>query len=441
MSERKEIKRPQHLIDKYGEDFQIWSYSRISNYLGCPHEFYLNKILKKEGTNSLWGILGGLSHQQLEDFYNGKIKYEDMLKKFETSFLDYEMADLKFVKDEDQNNRMVKKYKDCMVHFFKNHKPVQQKVLSEREVWVDTGIAGFIGYVDAIHKDEEGFYVITDYKTSSMGNEYKGVNLLHKQEQLLLYALALTQLGIPLDKIKIRWNFLKYTNIVCKHMVSVTYTKNGKEVTSTMRKDEMIKKLSPQLKKDIIEFVPGTTTQELKNIIAKLDEEGSISGLPSIIKDRYVIKPVVKTGERHKWVEAIKTVLSKDMYSYGMSDVDVVIEYAECLADNNLDSLPEEISKNYELEDCYVYGDVSKKNIDNLINNMNMAIIDIKGRGTHESAWQDNKLENDKTKYYCSNLCSMKSHCKFYSEYIEELKKQQEGYKRDIDILNELDLL
>ena len=209
MSERKAVVRPKALVEKYGDDFKIWSYSRVSSYKNCVHEYYLSRIVKVENRNNLWGILGGLSHDALEDFYNGEIKYEDMLKKFESSFLDYEMADLRFVKDDSQNEKMIKKYKESMIHFFNNHIPITQKVLSEREVWVDTGLAVFIGYVDAIHKDEDGFYNITDYKTSSMGAEYKGENLLHKQEQLLLYALAITQLGIPLETIKIRWNFLK----------------------------------------------------------------------------------------------------------------------------------------------------------------------------------------------------------------------------------------
>ena len=442
MSERKAVVRPKALVEKYGDDFKIWSYSRVSSYKNCVHEYYLSRILKVENRNNLWGILGGLSHDALEDFYNGEIKYEDMLKKFESSFLDYEMADLRFVKDDSQNEKMIKKYKESMIHFFNNHIPITQKVLSEREVWVDTGLAVFIGYVDAIHKDEDGFYNITDYKTSSMGTEYKGENLLHKQEQLLLYALALIQLGIPLEAIKIRWNFLKYTNIRYDHMVSVTYMKNGKLTTSTMRKEEMIKKLSPQLKKDILEVYTDLTTKELKYIIEKLAEEGDLSSLPDEVVSKYEINPVVRCGERHRWVEAISTQLKKDMIAYGVSDVEAEVAYADCLSNNNLDTLPKDISKNYMLEDAYVYGEVSQENVDTLINNMNKAVLDIQAKGEDLSNWENNKLENDKTAYYCNNLCGVNKDCKYHKQYIDDLKKQNEEYKKEeSDILAELDML
>lgn len=443
MAERKKIVRPEKLVEKYGDRFPIWSYSRISSFKNCPHEFYLSRILKKESVDNLWSVLGGVSHDSLEDYYNGKIKYEDMLDKFESAFLDYEMADLRFVKDDEQNDKMIKKYKESMIHFFKNHIPITQKVLSEREVWIDTGIAAFIGYVDAIHKDEEGFYNITDYKTSSMGAEYKGENLLHKQEQLLLYALALTQLGVPLETIKIRWNFLKYTNIRYKHMVSVTYVKNGKLTTSTMREDEMINKLSPQLKKDMLELFPDLTPKELKENINILKEDGKLDSLPVDIKCKYVVEPVVKVGERHRWIEAIKTQLKKDLIAYGLSEVDVEVMYLDCLAANNLDAIPEEVSSNYILEDAYVYGNVSQENIDRLIKNMNKAVIDITNKGVDDpSSWEDNKMINDKTAYYCSNLCGVRKDCKFYQEHIENLKKQQEEYqKEEVDILTELDNL
>ena len=104
MAQRKEIIRPKRLVEKYGENFPIWSYSRISSYKNCQHEYYLSRILKVKSENNYWGILGGLAHDSLEDYYNRKIEFGDMLNKFENSFLDYEILDLKFVKDDKQKN-------------------------------------------------------------------------------------------------------------------------------------------------------------------------------------------------------------------------------------------------------------------------------------------------------------------------------------------------
>lgn len=443
MSERKEIIRPKKLVEKYGEDFTIWSYSRLSTFKNCQHEYYLSRILKKENENNYWAILGGLSHDALEDFYNGKIKYDDMLTRFEHNFLDYEMSDLKFVKDEAQNERMIKKYKDCMVHFFKNHHIVPFKVISEREVWIDLGIAAFIGYIDAIHKDEDGNFVITDYKTSSMGAEYKGENLLHKQEQLLLYALALHQMGAPLDKIKIRWNFLKYTNINYNHMINVTYLKGDKYTTSCVKKLELISKIAPQLKKDIFEHDPDADPKEVNATIKQWKLDNDFSNLPKWLQDRYTLSPVIKVGERHKWVENIKTQLKKDLIEYGLSDVEAEIMYLDCVESNSLDGVPVEVFTNYVLQDAYVYGEVNQENIDRLIDNMTKAIKEIQAKGIDDSSkWEDNKTLTDKSMYYCNNLCGVRKECKFYQEHIEELKKQNEEYqKEDIDILTELENL
>ena len=443
MSERKEIIRPKKLVEKYGEDFTIWSYSRLSTFKNCQHEYYLSRILKKESKDSLYAILGKLSHDALEDFYNGKIKYDDMLTRFEHNFLDYEMSDLKFVKDEAQNERMIKKYKDCMVHFFKNHHIVPFKVISEREVWIDLGIAAFIGYIDAIHYDEESNYVITDYKTSSIGAEYKGENLLHKQEQLLLYALALHQMGASLDKIKIRWNFLKYTNINYNHMINVTYLKNGKHTTSCVKKLELISKIAPQLKKDIFEYHPDADPKKVNAAIKQWKLDNDFSNLPQWLQDRYILSPVVKVGERHKWVESIKTQLKKDLIEYGLSDIEAEIMYLDCVESNSLDGVPVEVFKNYILQDAYLYGEVSQENIDRLVANMTKAIKEIQAKGIDDSSqWEENKTLTDKSMYYCNNLCGVKKECKFHIEYINELKKQNEEYqKEDIDILTELENL
>ena len=443
MAERKQIVRPEKLVKKYGNEFPIWSYSRVSSYKNCQHEYYLSRILKKENLDNLWGKLGGLAHDSLEDYYNGNIGYEDMLTKFENGFLDYEMADLKFVKDEDKNERMIKKYKESIIHFFKNHIAINKKVLSEKEVWIDTGLAAFIGYIDAIHKDDEGYYNITDYKTSSMGAEYKGENLLHKQEQLLLYALALHQVGVPLEEIKIRWNFLKYTNIKYNHMVNVTYLKGGKYTTSCVKKSELISKIATQLKKDIFEHCPDADDKDVAKTIKQWKVDNDFNALPKWLQDRYVLTDVIKTGERHKWVESIKTQLKKDLIAYGLSDVDAEIMYLDCLSANSLDLIPKEVSKNYVLEDAYLYGEVTQENIDNLIKNMNKAILEIQNKGVDDpTKWEENKMSQDKSGYYCSNLCGVRKDCKFYQEYLENLKKQSEEYKKEeIDILAELDLL
>lgn len=446
MGQRKKLIRPANLVKKYGEYFPIWSYSRLSTYHNCKHEYLLARILKKENEQNLYGLLGGISHDILQDLYEDKITYADMIKRFETDFLDIEISDIyKFSADEDKNESMKSKYKKCMVHFFNNHKPVQSKVLCEREVWVDINGNVFIGYVDAIHK-EDGKYIITDYKTSSMGAEYRGESLLHKQEQLLLYALALHQKGVPLEDIGIRWNFLKYTNIRYDHMINVTYEKETKGekalTTSCVKKSEWVSKIATQLRKDLKEYdVICFSPKEIRDMVNEAKESNSLDCVPQAIKDKYVLSPVIKTGERHKWVESIKTQLKKDLKEYEYTDVDIELMIHDSIVDNTLDNIPEEIAKNYISEDAYVYGEVTKELVDKLITNMTDMINEIKANGDDEENWQDNKLAYEKNSYYCNCLCGVSKDCKYYKEMIDRLKAEQEGYMKEYDMLSELENL
>lgn len=444
MAERSKIVRPVKLVEKYGEDFQIWSYSRLGTFHNCEHEFYLSRLLKKENLSNVYSELGTSSHDALEYYYTGKIKYEEMVSKFESDFLDVEISDIRFSSDEEKNKRMTEKYKACMIHFFKHHVPVTSKVISEQEIWVDVrnknGDGGvFIGYVDAIHKEDD-YYIITDYKTSSMGAEYRGDNLLEKQKQLLLYGLALMQKGVPVDKIKVRWNFLKYTNIRYKHMVNVTYLKDDKYTTSCVKKSELISKIATQLKKDILAHNPDANTKEVVAQIKQWKADNDFSALPQWLQDRYTLSDVVKTGERHKWVESIKTQLKKDLKDYGYTDVDIELNLMDCIVDNSLDSLPKEIADNYILEDAYLYGEINQENIDNLIEGMVNDIIAINAKGRDESKWECNKISTEPNSYYCNTLCGVRKDCKYYQKFLEDLKAQ-EYVKEDIDILTELENL
>lgn len=49
-----------------------------------------------------------------------------------------------------------------------------------------------------------------DWKTSSI---YKGKKAENECGQLVVYAIGLNQQGVPMDKIRICWNFLKYVSI------------------------------------------------------------------------------------------------------------------------------------------------------------------------------------------------------------------------------------
>lgn len=370
MSNRKKLTLPKRIINKYGEKPMIWSYSRLGTFNNCVHEYYLSRIKRYKSCDNIYTISGSVAHDILEDFYNSKIKYEDMYKRFEQDFLTIEVSDYKFSADQERNLSMRNKYKDCVMHFFKNHQVVEEKVLSEKHIWIDVEGHLFTGYVDAIHKEGD-YFIITDYKTSNI-NEYKGKKLKQNQKQLLLYALGLHQLGIPLEKIKIRWNFLKYLNI--KYPL-----KNG--------------------------------------------------------------KTKITQAERYKWVDKIKNPLKKDILEkYDIEDFEADIKIIDCIKQNSLDGLHEDVINKYKIEDCYVYGDISEETIKELEDEMEKDILRVLEKGEDEKKWGRGNIQPNE-EFYCNVLCGVKKHCKYYSKYLDELKKMNDIEVEEADIIAELENL
>jgi hypothetical protein len=278
MGKREQIVIPKRFIEKYGENPEIWSFSKVSALDNCKYEYYLYRIKKCTPEDNIYTLCGTVSHDILEDYYNGKIKYEDMVDRFEQDFLAIEVSDYKFSNDEGKNVKMRNKYKECVIHFFGNHKPIQSRVITEQLIWIDVNGHLFMGYIDSIHKDEDGNYIITDYKTSSI---YKGKKVQDQAKQLLLYALGLMQGGVSLNSIKIRWNFLKYTNITYK-------LKNGKLKTVSAERNKWVEAIKTPLKKDIKEFYK-IDDWEVDLKYEECVRNNDLSPLEKAIQDKYIL--------------------------------------------------------------------------------------------------------------------------------------------------------
>ena len=59
----------QKFIDKYGKDFPIYSYSKCSSLDNCIYEYYLSRIKKVETEENIYGVVGSIVHDILEQFY------------------------------------------------------------------------------------------------------------------------------------------------------------------------------------------------------------------------------------------------------------------------------------------------------------------------------------------------------------------------------------
>ncbi|MET3505447.1 RecB family exonuclease [Halalkalibacter oceani] len=367
MSERKRRVIPQRFKKKYGDKFPIWSFSKVNTLNNCVHSYYLERIEKVRQEDNIYSLCGTVVHDILEDFYNNRIDFKDMLPKFESDFLNIEISDFKFSSDQKKHDSMSDKYKKCISHFLRTHKKMAEKVATEKELWIDLNGHVFMGYVDAIHKDDEGNIIITDYKTST---KYSTKKVEENQNQLLLYAYGLHQAaGIPLHKIKCRWGFLKYVDISYK-------LKNGKTKTTT--------------------------------------------------------------GERHKWVEKIKTPLKKDLIQFEcLEDWQAQLRVEDLIEQNSLEGIHSEIADKYTLSDSYVEVDVNEQTISNMISDLTDLVKQILDKGKERENWSRGEIEKSE-EYYCNVLCGVKKHCNYYKDYLNKNKEEEEVAEIDLNDLNEL---
>ena len=203
----------ENIKKKYNVD-RLWSWSRMNTYMTSKFEYLLKYILKSEEDrcDSCYTTLGTICHDTLDKFYEGKIKYEDMIDDYNDGFTTaIVIADLKFSRSDAEKNKSIgEKYNDNLMHFCKNHTVYKHKLLVEKPIVVNVNGRVFVGYIDALYKDDDECYHIIDFKSSSI---YTGKTLEENSGQLTIYAMGLNQLGIPFEKIKAEFNFLKYCTI------------------------------------------------------------------------------------------------------------------------------------------------------------------------------------------------------------------------------------
>ena len=292
----------QDVMNKYKVN-ELWSWSKINCFLTSPYEYFLKYVLHKQGDcdNCAYAPIGGMVHSIIEKLYGGTIAYTDMSKEFESDWcVAIDIADLKFDRSDDNKNESIKrKYRCDLEHFFKNHTKIDTKVDIERFLSVKIGDYVLQGYADAIIKDSDGCFNIIDWKTST---KYTGKSLEEHSGQLCVYAMALMQLGVPLAKIRICFNFLKY--------VTVKYTqKNGSTKTRDIERCKIAESLQGSIRTWLREY--GYDPDEY---IDTLLDTNSLDFLPDEIKAMYTISDcytyVPLTQELiDKWQKTITTTI------------------------------------------------------------------------------------------------------------------------------------
>lgn len=274
---RKTPEELERIKKQYGVD-TLWSFSKLNKYVTSPYEYYLKYILKvkEDRQDGIYAVSGGMVHSIIEKFYKKEISYEDMISQYEDALFTFEMAELKYNKtDEEKNAKIANKYEDCIRHFFQNHIPFTQKAMIEQFALTQVGGRVFQGYIDFVFQDEDKNFTILDWKTSTM---YRGDKVLKEGKQLLLYAQSLIQHGVPIDKINICWDFVKYTTVAYKQ-------KNGETKERQIERNSIGSSLSAAIKTKLKEL--KYSTEEINSFIDLVVDSNSLHMLPKEIQDQF----------------------------------------------------------------------------------------------------------------------------------------------------------
>ena len=298
-------KELQEVKDRYGVD-ELFSWSKVNKFMTSPYEYYLKYILhkKEDADNCAYAPLGGLCHTIIEKLYDKEIEYKDMIGEFADGWLTaIDIADLKFDRNDEEKNKSIStKYKYNLEHFFNNHKQIGHNIMLEKFIATKIGDYVLQGYVDAIYRDDDGYYHIVDWKTST---KYSGKNLEEKSGQLCVYAIGLTQMGVPLEQIKICFNFLKYCTIEYEQA-------NGKAKTRDIERYKIGESLQSNAKMWLKKL--GYTEDETDKYLMDLLDTNDIRCLPKdvqakyVVSDCYVYQPLTQELI-DKWVKEITTTI------------------------------------------------------------------------------------------------------------------------------------
>lgn len=282
---------------------RLWSWSKVNTYMTSKFEYLLKYILKskEDRCDSCYTTLGTICHDTLEKFYEGKIEYKNMIDDYNDGFTTaIVIAELKFNRsDEEKNKSIGTKYNENLVHFFNNHTVYKYKLLVEKPIVFDIGGNVFVGYIDGLYKDDEDYVYPLDFKTSSI---YTGKTLEENSGQLIGYAIGLHQMGIPLEKIKPHFNFLKYCTIKYEQ-------KNGAVKYRNVERCKIGESLQSNAKTWLKEF-----GYEPTEYLMQLLDTNSIDCLPDEVKAKYEITDChvpVELNEKiiEKWTSHISTTI------------------------------------------------------------------------------------------------------------------------------------
>ena len=165
-------------------DSMRFSFSSVNAYATCPKMFYLTYIKKADKVQNAFAEWGTWGHYLLEKYYKGELELFELSEIYESGYdknISLKFPDNAYVDLNETYRSAGKKYFDNFEDDFSDYEVIGV----EQKIEVTIGKYRFVGYIDLILKDDNGYY-ICDHKSKS-GFKSKS-ELRHYLFQLYIYS-------------------------------------------------------------------------------------------------------------------------------------------------------------------------------------------------------------------------------------------------------------
>jgi len=295
----------------------VWSFSRLGNFDTCPNQFKLSYIDEVENKQNVYGSMGGVLHEGLEEIHLCEDKGKEYLSEvLEGGYLDLELGGLRFPTEQIENG-----WKANISHYVDNFEKKYDKSIVEKQVLYnfkeELGLnedLWVVGYVDLIvpSKQSEGQLTVVDWKTSS---KFAGKKLKEAGRQLILYAYILEKTtGRKVSNVA--WEMLKYINVCCMQ-------KNGKVKKTMTERRKWVDAIRNKVEKELylLEFMEF----EVEMYIDDMLHDKNLDKMPKSIRDMFWLEDsVVEYDYNQEKVEELFSWMKGTIEGVKESDFEAV---------------------------------------------------------------------------------------------------------------------
>ena len=339
---------------------RIWSFSRISSFLNCAWEYKMKYIDKERvNTDNVYTVFGTACHDIIQDFYAKKYGYEKMAELWDKHITDWQNDPVSYQFD---TEKIKNGYINNLDHYFKNcgvvNAPIEGKdeieVINEKPVLIQ---------VQSKSKQKHIFvgYVDSEYY------DYDG-NLV-----LLDYKTS-SKSGCTPKKLPE------------KSMQLILYAIGKHQITGLPY--EKIKCRFDMMKYCRVHY--------------QLESGGWKSSIQ----------------ERSEWVYKMASKLKTKLPKVGCDPIEVDELITQASLDNNMDCLPEEVSKQFYIENYYIEVEITEqicKELNDKVAALCDKILNFEQIEDLETELEINYPYNPDD-YFCKKLCAYHSTQKFVEE-------------------------